>query len=88
MIFKTKWKNGVARHLGTVENKVSTTCIRCDDFDAVKKLKLILKNNTARVNSWAPIKRLQLASVIIRNTNKYHQEYKQISRNKAIEIFT
>lgn len=63
----TNGKIGVAKHLEIVENKVSTTSIKSDDLDPVKKL--IMKNNIARINNWAPIKKNE-TSIIITNTNK------------------
>ena len=46
---------------------VSIIYIKLDDPDAGKKL--IIKNNTLRINSRVPIKRRE-TSVIVRNTNK------------------
>ena len=62
----------VVKHLEIIENKVSIIYIKFDDPDAGKKL--IIKNSTARIHNWIPIKRhetsvIQLTSVI-RNTNK------------------
>ena len=46
---------------------VSIIYIKLDDPDAGKKL--IIKNNTLRINSRVPTKRRE-TSVIVRNTNK------------------